>query len=151
MLLGWLLIACAHGVWAGILKDERCVTAVYSAYNYISFAGLPPKPMWHSRCRNILKVTSIYAASEIYCNERERTIGIAQLADDCQEFGHEALLSRDTLAENLTEEAIRNMRVIEYQELARADPIDFPVLLSPSYYNLMFNTIVRPLDPWEAI
>ena len=150
MLLGWLLVACAHGVWAGIPKDMRCVTAVYSAYNYISFAGIPPKPMWHSQCRNLLKVTSIYAASEIYCNEHERARGLAQLADQCQEFGHEELLSRGAVAENLTEDAIRTMRVVDYQELSRADPIDIPVLLSASYYNLMFDTIVRSLDPMEA-
>jgi hypothetical protein len=147
MLLGWLLVGCAHGVWAGIPKDEQCVTAVYSAYNYISFAGLPPKPLWHSRCRNALKVTSIYAASELYCNEHERTIGLVQLADQCRKFGNEELLSRDEVAENLTEDAIRNMKVVDYQELSRADPIDVPVLLSELYYSLMFNTIVRPETP----
>lgn len=143
MLLGLLLVACAQGVWADVSRDERCVTAVYSAYNYISFAGIPPKPMWHSRCRNTLKVTSIYAASEIYCNEHERAVGLAQLADQCREFSHEELLSRDEVAGNLTEDAVRNMRRVEYLELDRADPTDVPVLLSPAYYELMFNTIVR--------
>jgi ferric-chelate reductase len=150
MLLGWLLVAYAHGVWAGIPKDERCVTAVYSAYNYISFTGLPPKPLWHSRCLNPLTVTSIYASSELYCNEHERTAGLAQLAEECREFGNNELLSRDAVAENLTEDAIQNMRVVDYQELSRADPIGVPVLLSETYYNLMFNTIVRFSDPWEV-
>ncbi|CAG8879746.1 unnamed protein product [Penicillium salamii] len=147
MLLGWLLVACAQGVWANTPKDELCVTAVFSAYNYISFAGTPPKPLWHSRCRNALKVTSIYAASEVYCSEQARAQGLAELADQCREFGHEELLSRDEVAENLTEDAIRNMRRVDYLELSRADPVDVPVLLSATYYDLMFNT----LDSWEYV
>ncbi|CAG8133829.1 unnamed protein product [Penicillium olsonii] len=147
MLLGLLLIACAQGVWAGLATEEPCVTAIFSAYNYISFAGIPPKPLWHSRCRNTLKVTSIYAASEVYCNEDERERGLAQLADQCREFGHEELLSRDEVAENLTEDTIRNMRRVDYLELSRADPVDVPVLLSASYFDLMFNT----LESWQYV
>lgn len=147
MLLGLLLVACAQGVWADIPKDERCVTAVFSAYNYISFAGIPPKPLWQSRCRNPIKVTSIYAASDVYCTDHEREKGLAQLADECLEFGQVELISREEVAGNLTEDAVRNMRRVDYLELSRADPIDVPVLLSPTYYDLMFNTIVRSSDP----
>ncbi|KAJ5827939.1 uncharacterized protein N7525_006192 [Penicillium rubens] len=146
MLLRWLVIALAQGVWANH-EDERCVTAVCSAYNYISFVGLPTKgkDVWESQCRNPLKVASIYAASEIYCNEQERGIGLTQLADQCQEFGNLELLPREAVAENLTEDAIKNMRTVDYQELSRGEPADTPVLLSASYFGLMFNTI----ETWE--
>ncbi|KAJ6148790.1 hypothetical protein N7497_010772 [Penicillium chrysogenum] len=118
MLLRWLVIALAQGVWANH-EDERCVTAVCSAYNYISFVGLPTKgkDVWESQCRNPLK---------------------------CQEFGNLELLPREAVAENLTEDAIKNMRTVDYQELSRGEPADTPVLLSASYFGLMFNTIVRP-------
>ncbi|OQE76354.1 hypothetical protein PENNAL_c0067G01778 [Penicillium nalgiovense] len=153
MLLRWLVIALALGVWANH-EDERCVTAVCSAYNYISFVGLPTKgkDIWVSQCRNPLKVASIYAASEIYCNERERGIGLTQLAGQCQEFGNLELLSREALAENLTDDAIRNMKTVDYQELSRGEPADTPVLLSAAYFDLMFNTIVRPFRPsWDLV
>lgn len=145
MLLRWLVIALAHGVWANS-EDELCVTAVYTAYNYISFAGVPTtgKGKWESQCRNPLKVASIYAASEIYCNERERAVGLAQLAEQCQEFGNLELLPREAVAENLTEDAIRNMKRVDYQQLSRGEPADAPVLLSATYFDLMFNTLVRP-------
>ena len=145
MLLCWLVIALAQGVWA-TPEDELCVTAVYTAYNYISFAGIPSKGKhnWESQCRDPLKVASIYAASDIYCNEQERAIGVAQLANQCREFGDLELLSREAVAENLTEDAIKNMKVVDYQELSRGEPVDAPVLLSASYFNRMFNTIVRP-------
>ncbi|KAJ5592086.1 hypothetical protein N7537_008990 [Penicillium hordei] len=146
MLLRWLVIALAHGVWANS-EDELCVTAVYTAYNYISFVGVPAtgKRRWESQCQNPLKVASIYAASEIYCNERERAVGLTQLAEQCQEFGNLELLSREAVAENLTEDAIKNMKRVDYQELPRGEPADAPVLLSASYFGLMFNT----LKSWE--
>ncbi|KAI3282570.1 hypothetical protein CBS147309_620 [Penicillium roqueforti] len=148
MLLCWLVIALAQGGWANP-EDERCVTAVYTAYNYISFAGIlsQGKHSWESQCRNPLKVASIYAASDIYCNEQERTIGMAQLANQCQEYGNLELLSREAVAENLTDDAIRNMRIVDYQELSRGEPVNAPVLLSASYFNLMFKTI----ESWELV
>jgi ferric-chelate reductase len=148
MLLGWLVLTLAQSVWTN--QDERCVTAVFSAYNYISFAGFPTKGMWDTRCRNPLEVTSIYAATEIYCDEIERATGLALLAVECQELGHQELLPRDAVAENLTDDAIRNMRRVDYQELSRAQPMDVPVIISQFYFDLMFNTIVRQtLDTWR--
>ncbi|EKV18859.1 FRE family ferric-chelate reductase, putative [Penicillium digitatum PHI26] len=145
MLFRWLVVAFAQGVRAN-LEEERCVTAVYTAYNYISFDGLATKVKgtWESKCRNPLKVASIYAASEMYCNERERAVGLAQLADQCQEFGNLELLPREAVADNLTEDAIRKMTTVDYQDLSRGRSVNVPVLLSPSYFDLMFNT----LDSW---
>ena len=145
LLLRWLAIALTtQWAWANDLpQEERCVTAVYSTYNYITFTGSPTKGLWDTRCQNPLKVASIYAASDLYCRDRERTAGLAQLASFCEEFGHVQLLPREAVAENLTEDAIRNMRKVDYLELDRSDPMDRPVLISASYFNLMFNTIVR--------
>jgi ferric-chelate reductase len=143
--LTWLgVFLSARGIQGeSLAKDELCVTAIFSAYNYISFQGDPTKGMWDTRCRNPLKVTSIYASSETYCRDSERAIGLAQLAKLCREVGHGELLSRDAVAENLTKEAIRNMRFVGYQELSPADFQGTPVLLSASYFHRMFNTIVR--------
>lgn len=143
--LTWLGIFLASRCVQGesLAKDEICVTAIFSAYNYISFQGDPAKGMWDTRCRNPLKVASIYASSEIYCRDGEREVGLAQLGKLCREVGHGDLLPRDAVAENLTEEAIRNMRVVGYQELSRADFQYTPVLLSSTYFHRMFNTLVR--------
>jgi ferric-chelate reductase len=143
--LKWLAILCsARGVQGEFIpRDELCVTAIYSAYNYISFEGDPAMGMWDTRCRNPIKVTSIYASSQTYCRDDERLIGLAQLAKSCQEFGHSELLSRDAVAENLTKEAIRRMRIVDYLELPRGVSQHTPVLLSSSYYQRMFDTIVR--------
>ncbi|KAJ5378417.1 hypothetical protein N7509_011536 [Penicillium cosmopolitanum] len=145
--LRWLVIALAtQSAWgSGLPQEERCVTAVYSTYNYITFAGTPAGGLWDTRCQNPLKVASIYAASETYCRDSERAAGFAQLALFCEEFGHVELLPRDAVAENLTEDAIRNMRTVDYLELSRGDPVEMPVLISASYFNVMFNTI----DSWQ--
>lgn len=141
----WLVVALAfQSAWGSSLpQEEQCVTAVYSTYNYITFAGTPAGGLWDTRCQNPLKVASIYAASETYCRDSERAAGLAQLASFCEEFGHVELLPRDAVAENLTEDAIRNMRIVDYLELSRGDPVETPVLISASYFNVMFNTLVR--------
>ncbi|KAJ5586642.1 hypothetical protein N7450_006429 [Penicillium hetheringtonii] len=147
LLLRWLAIALTtQWAWGSDLpQEERCVTAVYSAYNYITFAGGPPKGLWDTRCQNPLKVASIYAASDVYCRDRERAAGLSQLAAFCEEFGHLELLPRAAVAENLTDDVIRDMRKVDYLELDRSEPTDNPVLISSSYFNLMFNTI----DAWQ--
>ncbi|KAJ5241632.1 uncharacterized protein N7469_003223 [Penicillium citrinum] len=147
LLLRWLAIALTtQWAWGSDLpQEERCVTAVYSAYNYITFAGGPPKGLWDTRCQNPLKVASIYAASDVYCRDRERAAGLSQLAAFCEEFGHLELLPRAAVAENLTDDVIRDMRKVDYLELDRSEPTDNPVLISSSYFNLMFNTITYVL------
>ncbi|KAJ5927782.1 hypothetical protein N7466_006738 [Penicillium verhagenii] len=141
--LGWLvLILSARCAWGDFLPiDERCVTAIYSAYNYISFAGEPATGMWDTRCQNPLKVTSIYAASEIYCRDTERAAGLAQMASECEEFGHCELLPREAVAENLTEDAIRGMRTVSYLEMSRDEVANAPIMISASYFNRVYNTI----------
>ncbi|KAJ5259590.1 hypothetical protein N7478_012571 [Penicillium angulare] len=141
--LEWLVVTLsALGTWGASLPgDVRCVTALYSAYNYITFAGLPAKGMFDTRCQNPLKVTSIYAASEIYCRDTERVAGLAQMAAECEEFGHHQLLPREAVAGNLTEDAIRGMRIVKYAELTRSDVMNAPVMISASYFNRVYNTI----------
>lgn len=120
------------------------MAAIYSAYNYITFAGLPAAGMWATRCQNPLQVTSIYASSEVYCTEGERLAGLAALKEQCEEFGHCQLLPREAVAGNLTEDAIRNMRRLEYMEVPRGQAVEGPVLLSANYFERMFKTIVSP-------
>ncbi|KAJ5657211.1 uncharacterized protein N7484_000860 [Penicillium longicatenatum] len=145
--LGWLLvILSARCAWGDFLPiDERCVTAIYSAYNYISFAGEPATGMWDTRCQNPLKVTSIYAASEIYCRDVDRAAGLAQLASECEEFGHRELLPREAVAENLNEDVIRNLRTVSYLEMSWDEVADEPIMISASFFNRMHNTI----DSWQ--
>lgn len=125
-----------------IPKNERCVTAVYTALNYISFTGEPTAGLWQSRCQNRLKVTSIYAAADIYCEDDERLSGFAQLNRLCREKANIELLSRQTVAENLTDERIRHMKVVEFHEIPRSELLDYLVMVSPAYYDRTFRTIV---------
>ncbi|KAJ5552043.1 hypothetical protein N7535_000010 [Penicillium sp. DV-2018c] len=139
-----LVIALAQGAWASSTENERCVTVVSSAYNYISFTGFPSKGIW-SGCQNRLKVASIYAASDIYCNEQERSTGFSLLAKQCEGADNEGLLSREAVAEYLTDDAIRKMRRVGYQELSPGEPSDAPVIISASYFENMYKTI----EYWE--
>ncbi|KKK12527.1 hypothetical protein AOCH_000063 [Aspergillus ochraceoroseus] len=127
-----------------IPANERCVTAIYTAYTYIAFSGEFEKG-WQSHCQNPLEVTSIYASSDIFCQPAERSAGLAQLASICKSYGHVDLLPRESVAENLTGDAISSMKVVNYLEIPRKSLVDAPVLLSPSYYQSVFRTV----DTWQ--
>lgn len=122
--------------------NEQCVTAVYTAYGYIGFAGFPAKGFWNTRCQNALEVTSIYAACEVYCSPAERTAGLVGLAAYCREYAGVDLIPREQLAENLTEDAIHRMRIVEYRELPKKGAVDDPVLISEAFYQVTFRTLV---------
>lgn len=121
--------------------NERCVTSISTAYGYITFAGSTSRKGFGPRCQNILEVTSIYASSDVYCKPEERAAGISQLETLCRDGGLE-LIPRDQLAENLTGDAISRMRTVDFLELPLSEPVDTPVLLSPSHYRSVFRTIV---------
>lgn len=128
-----------------IPPNERCVTAVYTAYEYLSFSRQPNKGLWAPRCRNRLHVLSIYAASDLYCSDAEREAGFAQLDDQCRQYAGVDLIPRQEFAPNLTHEAISQMRVVEFGELPKKGPLDTPILISKSYYSRVFRTI----DAWQ--
>lgn len=143
------LILNAYPVVSSIIpSDERCVTAIYTAYGYITFAGSPSVGFWDTRCQNALKVTSIYASTQVHCSDSEQAAGISQLAALCRQIPHLDLIPRDQLAINLTTDAIQRMRTVDYQELPGNVPVDAPILLSSSHYDRTFRTIVgsRPLS-----
>ncbi|KAI9039537.1 ferric reductase family protein [Aspergillus affinis] len=143
----WLVLIFGTGLVTSNLipPDERCVTAIYNAYDYISFAGSPSVGFWDTRCLNPLKVTSTYASAEVHCSSSEQAAGLSQLATLCRQVAHLDLISRDKLATNLTGDRIQRMRVVNYQEIPRHLRLDAPVILSPSYYSRTFQTI----DAWQ--
>lgn len=145
---GWLHIILATTLLvqtvytAGVPKNERCVTAAYTALNYLSFEGDPATGFWQTRCQNRLKVTSIYAAAEVYCDEHERIAGFAQLDRLCRSSANVGLLSRKAVAENLTEERIKQMDIVDPLTTHRGDILNFPVLIAAASYDRVFRTIV---------
>ncbi|KAL2856444.1 ferric reductase like transmembrane component-domain-containing protein [Aspergillus pseudoustus] len=138
------LTLCAALAAANVLPvNERCVTSIQTAYGYIAFATSPSNGHYQTKCEDPLKVTSIYAASDVFCKPDERATGIRALETLCRELGFN-LIPREQLAENLTEDAIHHMRSADYSELSPADPVDVPVLLTAAHYSRVFRTI----DTW---
>ncbi|KAL4936431.1 hypothetical protein BDV06DRAFT_205013 [Aspergillus oleicola] len=123
--------------------NERCVTSVYTAYGSIPFSGPFSKGFYEKRCQNLLTVISIYASSDFYCKPGERAAGFEQLVSQCEDLGLQ-LIPRDQVAENLTDDAVNRMRSVDFLELPFDQPIDYPVLLSPSHYGRVFRTT----DTW---
>ncbi|KAF9884620.1 hypothetical protein FE257_001442 [Aspergillus nanangensis] len=128
-----------------IPQNQLCINAVYTAYGYISFSGSPAKGFWQTRCQNVLEVTSIYAAAEVYCRPEERDAGFPEMQTFCRQYTGLDMIPREQLAENLTEDAIHHMRVVNYLEVPRRQRLDAPVLVSRSFYQSTFDT----LDAWQ--
>ncbi|KAH8693940.1 putative plasma membrane ferric-chelate reductase [Talaromyces proteolyticus] len=147
LLFGISAVLLSHYVRAAsvISENERCVTAVYTGLDYVSFAGEPAYGLWENRCQNPLKVASIYAAAEKYCGETEQTAGFAKLDIFCLDLAYMKFLPRENVAENLTKESVEMMRVVRFQEVSRSERINYPVLLSPAYFDRTFRTI----DTWQ--
>ena len=124
-----------------IPREGRCVTAVCTALNYVSFSAVPNTGYWDTICHNPLKVTSIYAASETYCRGNDLAFGLCELEKACRDSGHN-LLPRKALGENLTHEALQRMRKVDYLEVPRMEFLNEPVLVSQSYFDRVFRTIV---------
>ncbi|PWY91698.1 FRE family ferric-chelate reductase [Aspergillus sclerotioniger CBS 115572] len=145
--LGWLFLLVYSGLaLAGRPRtDEGCVTAVYTALGYLSFAGEPADGFWETRCQNPLKVISIYASSDVYCTPDEQAAGVGQLEGFCREFGNVDLIPRAQLAGNLTHDALSRMPVVDYLEISKSQRLPTPVLISPTYYRRTFQTI----DTWQ--
>ncbi|KAL4734571.1 ferric reductase like transmembrane component-domain-containing protein [Aspergillus similis] len=141
LLLSWIPAAHARSSIAPV--NERCVDSIVTAYTYITFAGSTSRKSLDERCQNPLAVTSIYASSDVYCRPEEREAGIARLNGMCSEAGLE-LLPRHSVKGNLTEDAIRGMRRVDYGELDMSERIGYPVLLSAEHFRRVFLT----MDTW---
>ncbi|KAL4803397.1 ferric reductase like transmembrane component-domain-containing protein [Aspergillus unguis] len=123
--------------------DELCVAAVSTAYAYITFAGSSSRKGLAPRCTNPLGVTSFYASCDLYCSPEERESGISALRKQCEEGGLE-LLSREDVAGNLTDDKVRDMRRVEFREIAFGEVLNEPVVLTERHYARVFGT----LDTW---
>jgi ferric-chelate reductase len=136
-----LWISAAQARSSIVPVNEQYVDFIVTAYTYITFAGPTSRKFLDQQCHNPLAVTSIYASSDVYCQPEEREAGIARLDGICSDAGLE-LLSRDSVWENLTEDAIRGMRRVDYGELDMLESIKYPVLLSVEHFRRVFLTMV---------
>lgn len=139
MLLWLLLVPVALA--DGLAPSQYCVNAVSTAYNYLTFTG-PGEGFYLSKCQNVLKVTSIYASSERFCSPDELTSGFALLESLCEKWADASLIPREQVAANLTGDAVRHMREVEFGEIPRTKPMGEPILISPTFYDRTFRTLV---------
>jgi len=123
-------------------KNQYCVDAVYEALSSLSFEGSSADAYWESTCQNPLKVGTIYASATRYCTNREISAGTALLEKYCLEYGELGLLPYSNFKLNLTEEYLSSLRVIDYEEIPATENVTAVVLISTSYFEASFRTIV---------
>ncbi|KAJ9366216.1 hypothetical protein DTO282E5_9105 [Paecilomyces variotii] len=119
-------------------NQERCVESIFEAYSRLSFNGSHSQPWLVNSCKNALRTRSIYAAAKVYCSPSEIQAGIAHINEPCQ--GDLARTPYSEIEPELTDEYIRGLRVVEYQEVSKAVELDSPVLISRAYFEAAFRT-----------
>jgi hypothetical protein len=124
-----------------VSNEERCVEAIFEAYTHLSFTGSHSQPFLVNSCLNPLRTWSIYASVKVRCGPLEIDPGLRHINESCRKGG----LSRTPYADiapSLTEEYIRSLRVVDYEEVPKAVELDAPVLISRAYYDAAFRTNV---------
>jgi hypothetical protein len=132
---------------SALRKDQYCFDAVYEALADLSFVGNTADEYWNSTCQNPLKVTSMYASAKTYCTPHEIEAGVAVLAKYCFEYGTLELAPMSQFADNLTDDFIKGMRMINYQEIPETDNITELVVMSPTYFGGSLRTVVSNYLP----
>jgi hypothetical protein len=128
-------------------KDQYCVDAVYEALSSLSFEGSSADVYWESTCQNLLKVGTIYASAKRYCTDHEISAGTALLRKYCLEYGKLELLPYSDFQTILTEDYLSSLRVIDYEEIPATENVTAVVLISTTYFEASFRTIVSHRSP----
>lgn len=125
-----------------IPQNEICATAIYQVYSDLSFVGNVSAAPAISACRNPLKVASIYAATRTYCKPQDFNASVQYYAGKCAGFGGVTMIPESEVADNLTAAAVQSMRVVGKGEVPSYSKLSAPVLVSRSWFDVAFKTIV---------
>ena len=139
-----LLLALGALLSAASAETTECLMGLTDAYGNLPFEGIGYQLYYTSICMNPLTVASMYAASEKYCNQKQIDVGYKLLKKYCILYGGGPLLSKDAVAENLTDEAIASWPVLNGP--TDYDPtVNFttPVMVSQDFWKLGYHTEVH--------
>lgn len=150
-----LLCLLARPSWSqAIPKNQICVSAVQQAYSAVIFEGPGYTDYYTTSCLNTLRITSIYAASTIYCDHDDIAPGFSGLNKNCEAYGGFTMLPLSSVVGDLTEEDIKNMPVFNSDEVDPTANISEPFIISQSWFDVTFRTtvcltVILPSSYWE--
>jgi hypothetical protein len=136
------LLVFAHSITPGLAEEVKesqvCAESITSALALLSFSSSDTTP---NACTNLFRTYSIYAAIKLYCPEPEIKPGIEQINKHCT--GEQSRLPYAEIEPDLTDSYLRLLRVVDFQEVPADEELEEPVLISKTYFDTYYKTIVR--------
>lgn len=129
--------AVAHGT------DVYCLDGIRTSIAGIVFDGTDPEDYWTNICTNNLSVTSMWAASKVYCSDHEITAGEEMLGGYCTEYGLVTLVPYADVLPTLTQKFIKSMPIVEFEDFDSPVIWNSSVLISEQLFMASKRTVVR--------
>jgi len=133
-------------LWKVTLANDPnvyCLDGIRTALAGIVFDGTDPEDYWANICTNNLSVTSMWAATKVYCSNREITAGEEMLGGYCTEYGSVTLVPYSDVLPKLTQNFIKSMPIVEFKDVDSPVIWNSSVLISAGLFKASKRTVVR--------
>lgn len=139
VLLGALL---SYGV---VGAETLCIDGITTAVTLFTFADA--SSYYVNLCAGSLTSLSVWAAAKAYCTPLEIEAGTRSLSVTCLQYGGMELTSYADTVGNLTDEFMKNLKVVEYEDIAEANLWNETILISESLLQSSERTVVCSHNP----
>ncbi|ELR05479.1 hypothetical protein VC83_07147 [Pseudogymnoascus destructans] len=138
LLLGALL---SYGVAGDDQSPSRtlCVDGIRTAVTLFTFADA--SSYYVNICAGNLTTLSIWAAAKTYCTPLEIEAGSRSFSDYCLQYAGFELASYAETERNFTDEYMKNLKVVEYEDIAKAKLWNETIVISKPLWETSKRTI----------
>ncbi|KFZ12368.1 hypothetical protein V502_07118 [Pseudogymnoascus sp. VKM F-4520 (FW-2644)] len=116
-----------------------CVDGILTAVTLLTFADA--LSYYVDICAGTLTSLSVWAAAKKYCTPRGIEAGSRSLSNNCLQYGGMELTSYADTEGNLTDEYMKNLKVVEYEDIAEAKVWNETILISEPLLETSKRTI----------
>ena len=141
----FLLLLTALLSYGVAADDTLCVNAITTAVTPFKFADA--SSYYVDVCAGSMTSLSVWAAAKTYCTPLEAEAGIRSLNVTCLQHGGMELTSYDDTQGNFTDEFMKSLKVVEYEDIAEAKLWNETILISKPLFETSERTVVCSHDP----
>lgn len=118
-------------------KAQLCVGACQSSFDTTRFRTTDPED--RTNCKDTLRWESVWLCSKIHCSPRQIKVGTSYAEQYCKDV---SVLSYDTVVANFSDEAIKNIPILQYSEKPSKHIVNNTLLPSQELFDLAYRTWV---------
>ena len=119
-------------------KAQLCVVACQKSFHSVTFGTTDPEE-W-TNCNDTLRWESTWLCSKLHCSPRQIKTGVKYAIDSyCKD---KLVPSYDIVIANFSDEAIKNIPILQYTEKPSEDIVNTTLLPSQELFDLAYRTWV---------